>query len=67
MEGIVFDPHGESLALISGEYYRKGAVVAGAVILDIFRDRVIVKKDDEEKTLWFEEDADTQTKVKYAP
>ncbi len=56
IEGIIFDPNGGSMVLINGEFYKEGDSVAGANLISIFRDRVIMSKADEEKTLWIREE-----------
>jgi len=56
VEGIIYDPHGESMVLINGEFYKQGDNVKGANVITIFRDRIILGRSDEEKTLWIREE-----------
>ncbi len=56
IEGIIFDPSSGSLVLINGEFYREGDTVSGANVITIFRDRVVLAQDDEEKIIWIREE-----------
>ena len=56
VEGIIFDPKAGSIALIDGESYKEGETVQNMNIVSIFKDRVILAKDDQEKTLWIREE-----------
>ena len=58
IEGIIHDPTAESLVLINGEFYKEGETVGDAVVLQILKDRVILKQDGEEKTLWIVEETE---------
>ena len=60
VEGIIYDPHGESMVLINGEFYKQGDNVKGANVITIFRDRVILGRSDEEKTIWIREEVVNQ-------
>lgn len=64
VEGIIFDPREGSLALINGEMYKPGDSVNEAVIIQIFKDRVLLSIEDEEKIIWLREElADKDTTV----
>ena len=70
VEGIIYDPHGESMVLINGEFYKQGDNVKGANVITIFRDRIILGRSDEEKTIWIREEVvnpDAKSAVKAAP
>lgn len=57
IEGIIFDSNRTgSLVLINGEFYKEGQPVKGATIISILKDRVILRQDDEEKSLWMREE-----------
>jgi hypothetical protein len=56
IEGIIHDPHGESLVLINGEFYKEGDNVKGANVISIFQDRVILGQSDEQKVIWIREE-----------
>jgi hypothetical protein len=57
IEGIIFDPKGSgSLVLVNGEFYKEGQTVNKATIMSIFKDRVILRQDDEEKVLWIRDE-----------
>ena len=66
VEGIVFDPNGGSLVLINGEFYKQGETLQDVTVKSIFKDRVILVKDDEEKELWLQEEVVDESKVKIA-
>ncbi len=57
IEGIIFDPkNGGSLVLVNGEFYKEGQSVNKATIVSIFKDRVIMRQDDETKELWIRDE-----------
>lgn len=56
IEGIVFDPNSESMALINGEFYKEGQSVGNANIISIFPDRVLLEQDSEEQVIWLREE-----------
>ncbi len=56
VQGIIFDEKSESLVLINGDFYKAGQRVGSAVVISIFKDRVILSQDDKEKTLWIREE-----------
>ena len=56
VEGIILDEQEGSLVLINGEFYKQGDRVQDANIISIFKDRVILSQEDEEKTLWIREE-----------
>lgn len=57
IEGIIFDSNrAGSLVLINGEFYKEGQTVNNSTIITIMKDRVILRQDDEEKTLWIREE-----------
>ena len=60
VEGIVFDPKAGSIVLINGEAFKKGDKVKDAEITEIFRNRVILSKDGEDITVWFQEDKEDE-------
>lgn len=66
IEGIIHDPHGESLVLINGEFYKEGDAVKGATVVTIFKDRVILGQSDEQKIVWIREEIVTEKEKKDA-
>ena len=70
IEGIIFDMNrAGSLVLINGEFYKEGESVKNSTIITIMKDRVILRQDDEEKSLWIRDevlDSNQQVKVKPA-
>lgn len=47
LEGIMYDPKGDSMAIINGELVRVGEAVGGAVLTRIEPTRVVVIKDNQ--------------------
>ncbi len=66
IEGIIFDSNRlGSLVLINGEFYKEGQSLKDSTIITIMKDRVILRQDDEDRTLWIREEvvgADKQSK-----
>jgi len=56
VEGIIYDPTGGSVAIINGEVYRAGDNVKDARLIQIFKDRILMVQEDEEKTVWLREE-----------
>jgi hypothetical protein len=56
VEGIIYDPSKGSLVLVNGEFYKQGDSIGVATVITIFKDRVIFKQEDEEKTIWIREE-----------
>ncbi len=56
IEGIIYDPKGQSVVIIGGEVYNAGDVVQQSTILSILKDRVLFIENDEEKTVWLREE-----------
>ena len=56
IEGIIFDPNGQSVVIIDGEVYNQGDKVQQSTILSILKDRVLFIENDEEKTVWLREE-----------
>ncbi|MFA6599398.1 MAG: hypothetical protein WC352_04390 [Candidatus Omnitrophota bacterium] len=56
VDGIVYDPAGDSIVLIKGESYREGDSFANMTITSIFRDRIVLHQSDQEKVLWIREE-----------
>lgn len=56
IEGIIFDPKEGSLVLISNNFYKEGDQVQNANIISIFKDRIVLAENDEEKVLWLREE-----------
>ncbi len=51
LEGIIYDPSGKSIAVLSGKTYMEGDSVGDAKVLEIFKDRVVLGVDNERKEL----------------
>ena len=56
LEGIIYDPGEQSMAILNGKTYQIGAVVGDATVVKILKDHVVIRADGEEKTLWLRED-----------
>lgn len=56
IEGIMVDSGGDSAVIIGGEVYRAGETINDALIVQIFRDRILLAQEDEEKTIWLREE-----------
>ena len=56
VEGIIFDPREGSYALINGKFYKQGDHIDNANVITIFRDRVVLSVNDQEKVLWLREE-----------
>ncbi|HTL48742.1 MAG TPA: hypothetical protein VL688_11850 [Verrucomicrobiae bacterium] len=56
IEGIIIDPQGGSMVLINGDVYHAGDKIGEATLLQIFKDRIILAQEDEEKTIWLREE-----------
>ncbi len=56
IEGIIYDPRGTSLVLLNGEFYKEGQTVKNATVISIFKDRVLLRQEDEEKTIWLRDE-----------
>ena len=56
VEGIIYDPPSGSMVLVNGEFYKPGQRVGEATVISIFKDRVVLSQDSEEKTLWIREE-----------
>ena len=52
LEGIIYDPGGQSMAILSGKTYQKGEAVGDATVLKIQKDCVVLSVNGEETTLW---------------
>jgi hypothetical protein len=51
LEGVMFDPNGDSIAIINGELVRVGETIGDAVLSNIEPDKVIVIKNNEKVEL----------------
>lgn len=56
VEGIVFDDRKDSYAVISSDIYREGDTIAGAKLIKIFKDRVVLLQKNEEIVIWLREE-----------
>lgn len=58
LEGIIYDPNGQSMAVLNGQTYQVGDVAGDATVLKIQKDLVVISVGEEEQTLRIrEEDA----------
>lgn len=64
VEGIIYDPNRGSLALINGEFYKRGDTLKDIIVTQIYKDRVVITKEGEEKILWIREDSEQQGEIK---
>lgn len=56
VDGVVYDPGGDSYALVGGEIYREGESLDGAKIVRILADRVIFLQESKETVVWLREE-----------
>jgi len=56
IEGIIFDSEGGSMVIVNGKVYRPGDTVDGAIIVQIYQDRVLLAQEEEQKTVWLREE-----------
>lgn len=54
--GIIYDPSGGSIAVLNGESYQEGDQVGNLTLISILKDRIVLKQEDKEKTLWIREE-----------
>ena len=59
LEGIVYDPEGRSMVMLSGKAYQAGEAAGNATVVKIFKDHVVILVGEEEKTLWIREEEKT--------
>ena len=52
LEGIIYDPGEQSMAILNGKTYQAGEAVGDATVVKILKDHVVMSVDGEEKTLW---------------
>ena len=65
IEGIIYDPAGGSLVIINGEVYKPGDPVQDANLIHIYKDRIVLVQEDEEKVLWLREEIPEEGVLKY--
>jgi len=46
LEGVIYDPHGESLAIMNGRVVRKGDYIGNFKIEEIYQDKVIFRSNE---------------------
>jgi type II secretory pathway component PulC len=56
LEGIIYDPNGRSMAILSGKTYMTGEAVGDASVVKIRRDHVVISVGGEEQILWIREE-----------
>lgn len=56
IEGIIYDPKGDSYAVIAGEAYKEGEDVEGVKLVRILPDRVIFLQGSQEVVSWLREE-----------
>ena len=59
LEGIIYDPKEQSMAILNGKTYQVGEAVGDATVLKILKDHVVISVGGEEKTLRIREDEKT--------
>lgn len=59
LEGIIYDPGGQSMAILSGKTYQRGQTVGDATVLRIQKNCVVLSVSGEEKTLWIRKEEKT--------
>ena len=55
LEGIIYDPGKQSMAILNGKTYQAGEAVGDATVVKILRDHVVISVGGEEKKLWIRE------------
>ncbi|OQA56188.1 MAG: hypothetical protein BWY42_01129 [Candidatus Omnitrophica bacterium ADurb.Bin277] len=55
LEGIVYDPAGQSMALVNGKPYKLGEMIEDAKVTGIRKDHIVILVNEEEKVLWIRE------------
>ena len=56
LEGIIYDPSDQSMAILNGKTYQAGDIVGDATVLRIKKDHVVISVGGEEKTLWMRDE-----------
>jgi type II secretory pathway component PulC len=59
LEGIIYDPGSQSMAILNGKTYQVGEGVGDAKVLRILKDHVVISVDGEETTLWIRKEEKT--------
>lgn len=59
LEGIIYDPGEQSMAILNGKTYRTGETVGDATILKILKDHVVISIKGEERALWIRDEENT--------
>jgi len=59
LEGIIYDPGAQSMAILNGRTYQVGDSVGDAKVVKILKDHVVISVDGEEKTLWIRKEENT--------
>ena len=52
LEGIIYDPGMQSMAILNGKAYQTGEAVGDAKVVKILKDHVVISVEGGEKTLW---------------
>lgn len=60
LEGIIYDPGKQSMAILNGKTYQTGEAVGDATVVKILKDHVVILVEGEEKTLWIRGEEKTQ-------
>lgn len=56
LDGIIYDPTGDSYAVFAGEIYREGDKIAGANLIRVFPERVVLQRESQETIIWLHEE-----------
>jgi type II secretory pathway component PulC len=59
LEGIIYDPGAQSMAILNGKTYQVGEGIGDAKVLRILKDHVVIFVEGEEKTLWIRKEEKT--------
>jgi type II secretory pathway component PulC len=51
LEGIIYDPGAQSMAILNGKTYQAGDVAGDVTVVKILKDQVVISVDGEEKIL----------------
>lgn len=51
LEGIIFDPEQDSLAIINGEIFKEGDSIGGFILSEVTKKSIILTKDEKDYTI----------------
>ncbi len=60
LEGIIYDPGKQSMAILNGKNYQTGEAVGETTVVRILKNHVVISVAGEERTLWIREEEKIQ-------